>query len=431
MSSSLSVPTEYGVEHAENRVSPKIVAATVAGNTLEIYDFVIYAFFSVYIGRAFFPSDNPSTSLLLSVAVFGVGFFARPLGGIFIGKFADSVGRKPAMLLTIVLITIGTMGLALTPTYEQIGVAAPILIVICRLIQGLALGGEIGPATTYLIEAAPAKSRGLWGSWQLAGQGIASFTAGLVGLYLTSTLSPDEMQSWGWRIPFLLGLFLIPVAIYLRKTMPETLHTQKPGTPREKSGNIWENKGVIGLGIMLILATTVFTYLGTYMTTYAITTLNFAPSTAMGATVAFGAATFFFSLLGGWLSDRIGRKPVMLWPRAFITVIAVPAFWLLTNYPSPTLLFSVTALIAACTALSGTAALVAVPEMLPERARATGLSVSYAFTATVFGGTTQFVITWLLTTTGYALAPIWYVAALGVFSTLAVLYARESSHQSL
>lgn len=174
-------------------VPKRVVAATVAGNALEFYDFVTYAFFAVYIGKTFFPAATPLGSLLLSVAVFGVGFFARPVGGVLIGALADRAGRRPAMLLTIVLITLGTLGLALTPSYASIGIAAPIIVVAARLIQGLALGGEVGPSSAFLIESAPAERRGLYASWQLASQGAAGLVAGVIGLALTQALSPAEM----------------------------------------------------------------------------------------------------------------------------------------------------------------------------------------------------------------------------------------------
>ena len=176
-------------------ISIRLVAATVSGNALEFYDFLTYAFFAVYIGKTFFPSSSSYSSLLFSVGVFGVGFLARPLGGFFIGAYADRAGRKPAMLLTIILITVGTLGLAITPSYEAIGIAAPITVIICRLVQGLALGGEVGPSTAFLIEIAPPNRRGLYGGWQLASQGLAALIAGSFGMWLSSTLLPQDLQN--------------------------------------------------------------------------------------------------------------------------------------------------------------------------------------------------------------------------------------------
>ena len=317
-------------------IPKRIVAATVAGNALEFYDFVTYAFFAVYIGRAFFPASTPLGSLLLSVAVFGVGFVSRPLGGVLIGAYADRAGRKPAMLLTIALITVGTLGMALTPSFASIGMAAPVIVVLCRLVQGLALGGEVGPSSAFLIESAPPSQRGLYASWQLASQGVATLVAGLLGMLMIGMLTPDELQAWGWRVPFAAGLLLVPVAFYLRRAMSETLHapiTHDAGSVGLKG--LLRQKRIIMLAVLVIMGGTVSNYVGNYMTTYAITTLKFSPLIAMGATVMVGVATLVFALLGGWLCDRYGRKPVMLWPRAATALLAVPAFMLLINHPQP------------------------------------------------------------------------------------------------
>ncbi|TXH37981.1 MAG: MFS transporter [Burkholderiaceae bacterium] len=415
-------------------VPRRVVAATVVGNALEFYDFVTYAFFAVYIGRCFFPASTPLGSLLLSVAVFGVGFVARPLGGVLIGALADRAGRRPAMLLTISLITVGTMGLALTPSYETLGVAAPVIVVVARLLQGLALGGEVGPSTAFLIESAPLGRRGLMGSWQLASQGAAGLVAGLMGLSLTSTLSPAQMQDWGWRVPFALGLLLVPVAVYLRRAMPETLHAA-PVQPAQAGlaglAGLRRKRGFIALAVLVILGGTVSTYVGNFMTTYAITTLKMPPTVAMGATVVVGVVTLCFGLLGGWLSDRFGRKPVMIWPRVAAALVTVPAFMALIQQPSPGMLFAVSALLAALTALSATASMVAIPELLPRGIRATGMSIAYAVGVALFGGTTQFIITWLIGVTGDPAAPAWYVAATSVITALAMWRMPESQAQSL
>lgn len=416
---------------ATGAVPKRVVAATVAGNALEFYDFVTYAFFAVYIGRTFFPASTPMGSLLLSVAVFGVGFFARPLGGVLIGAFADRAGRRPAMLLTIVLITLGTLGLALTPSYESIGMAAPVIVVLCRLIQGLALGGEVGPSSAFLIEAAPPGRRGLYASWQLASQGLAGFVAGAIGLALTSTLSPAEMQAWGWRLPFIVGLLLVPLALYLRHAMPETLHAAPAQPLNSGVTGLKRKRRLIGLAVLVVIGGTVSTYVGNFMTTYAITTLKMTPSLAMGATVVVGLTTLVFSLVGGWLCDRVGRRPTMFWPRVAAAVATVPAFMLLIDKPTAPTLFAVSATLAALTAMSGAASLVAIPELLPRGIRATGMSIAYAIGVSLFGGTTQFVITWLIGVTGNPAAPAWYVAATSVITALAMLAMPESRDHAL
>ena len=416
---------------AEAGVPKRVVAATVAGNALEFYDFVTYAFFAVYIGKTFFPASTPLGSLLLSVAVFGVGFFARPVGGVLIGAFADRAGRRPAMLLTIALITLGTMGLALTPSYDSIGLAAPIIVVVCRLIQGLALGGEVGPSSAFLIESAPAGKRGLYASWQLASQGVAGLVAGAFGLVLTSSLSPTEMLAWGWRVPFMVGLLLVPLALYLRHNMPETLHAAPTQAINSGVTGLKRKRGLIALAVLVVIGGTVSTYVGNFMTTYAITTLKMSSVLAMGATVVGGLCTLVFSLLGGWLCDRFGRKPTMFWPRVAAAVLTVPAFMLLVANPTATTLFAVSGFLAALTAVSGAASLVAIPELLPRGIRATGMSIAYAVGVSLFGGTTQFIITWLIGVTGNPAAPAWYVAGASVVTALAMLAMPESRHRAL
>jgi MFS family permease len=308
--------------------------------------------------------------------------------------------------------------------------AAPLIIVGCRLVQGLALGGEVGPATAFLIEAAPQEQRALYASWQLASQGVATLVAGLFGVAIFATLPPDQVQAWGWRAPFVVGLLLLPVAIYLRRAMPETLH-DSAGASAGPSADIGlkalgRYKGLLTLAVLVVLGGTVSTYVGSYMTTYAITTLKFPPTIAMVATVTVGLATLVFSLVGGWLSDRYGRKPMMLWPRILTAVITVPLFLLLIGHPNVPLLLAVTALLAALTAISGGASIVAIPELLPRGIRATGLSIAYAIGVSLFGGSTQFIITWLIQATGNPAAPAWYVAGTSVITALAMMALPET-----
>lgn len=397
---------------------------------MEFYDFVAYVFFAVYIGKAFFPATTEFSSLLLSVVVFGVGFFARPLGAVVIGRFADRAGRKPAMMLTVALITVGTLALALTPTYASIGLAAPIIVVLARLVQGFALGGEVGPSTAFLVELAPAHRRGYYASWQLASQGMAVVLAGAVGLTLTLSLTPADMQAWGWRIPFLLSLLLVPIALYLRQAMPETL-SQNAANAEPKIAGAPTRWPLVGLAVFLVAGGTVATYVSTYMTTYAVTTLKLPANIGMAATIAVGISTLIFSLLGGWLSDKVGRRPVMFWPRAAIVVFVVPMFMYLVAYPSLLALLVVTTVLSALTAMSSASAFVAIPEMFPRQFRATGLSIAYAIGASVFGGTTQMVVIWLLAATGNSLVPAWYVAGACAVTLVAIRLVPESGDKPL
>ncbi|MGX7706242.1 MFS transporter [Methylobacterium sp. Gmos1] len=406
------------------------VVAAVIGNTLEFYDFTTYAFFAVTIGRTFFPTGDAWVSLLASVATFGVGFVTRPIGGVFIGAYADRAGRKPAMMLTIGLMAVGMLMLALTPGYATIGMAAPALIVVGRLIQGFALGGEVGPSTAYLIESAPPGKRGLYASWQLASQGLATLAAGAIGLALSLALTAEQMQDWGWRVPFLLGLLIIPVGVYIRRAMPETAG-EGAGHAEATTGAVLsrllrDHGGKLALMVPILLCGTVSTYVGNYMTTYAITTLKLPASLSIAATAVVGLCVLVFSVLAGALADAYGRRLVMIVPRVLLLLAAYPAFLLMTRDPGPATLLSMSALIATLGAMSGAASLVAIPELLPRSVRSAGLSVAYAFVVTVFGGTTQLVVTWLIGVTGDPLAPAYYVIATSLLGVAAMLATPET-----
>lgn len=413
-------------------ISKKSVAAAVAGNALEFYDFVIYAYFAVYIGKAFFPVAGEYGSLMVAVATFGVGFLARPLGSVFIGAFADKAGRKPAMVLTAALITLGTVGLALTPSYQTIGIAAPIIVVICRLIQGLALGGELGPATSLLIEAAPPGRRGFYASWQVASQGLAVAVGGTLGVLLSLNLTDDQLSSWGWRVPFFLSLVLIPIVVYMRRALPETHEGVSERTSSEIVGETFRNhKKILFLGVMLFASIAVASQIGNYMVSYGVQVLKLPAAVAQASVLVGGLFTFAFALLGGYLSDQYGRKLTNILPRIALVVLIVPLFMWMTNAPSLVTLLTVNAVLAALTAMFGTAGIVQIPELLPISVRSTGLSITYAFGAAIFGGSTQFVVTWLIAITGSPMAPAWYLVGISVLSLLAMLLLPESRNANI
>lgn len=418
-----------GQEAVEHKKPPaKAIAAAVAGNALEFYDFIIYSFFSVYIAKSFFPNDDKFISLLTAVAVYGVGFFTRPLGGLLIGTYADKKGRRAAMILTVTLITIGTLGLAATPSYESIGIAAPIIVLLARLVQGLALGGEVGPASSMLIESAPPNQRAFYASWQMASQGIAVAVGGVVGYVVSATLSSEQLASWGWRIPFLVSLALIPIAVYIRRALPETLEEPAYHNDSQIIKIIFTRyrKEVI-LGILALMSTAITAQVGNYMTTFAINTLELNPAVAQISTVLGGVMMFLFSLLAGFLADKYGRKSIMLWPRVALMLLIVPMFYMLVKTESVAMLLLVTMTVTLLTGMSGASSLVAIPEMMPIALRATGVSLIYAIGVTLFGGTAQFVLTWLIEHFG-AVSPAYYVVVTSVFSIIAMLMMPETRH---
>ncbi|MND86171.1 Proline/betaine transporter [compost metagenome] len=408
-------------------ISKKSVAAAVAGNALEFYDFVIYAYFAIYIGKAFFPVSGEYGSLMAAAATFGVGFLARPLGGVLIGTFADKAGRKPAMILTAALITLGTLGVAITPSYESIGIAAPIFVVFCRLLQGLALGGELGPATSLLIEAAPPGRRGFYASWQVASQGLAVAVGGMLGVVLSLSLSTEQLASWGWRIPFLLSLVLIPLVMYMRKSLPETHEGTQERSGSAIVGEVLRNhRKILILGMMLFASIAVASQIGNYMVSYAVQVLKLPAAVAQSSVLIGGIVTFAFSLMGGHLSDRYGRRLTNILPRVALALLIVPLFLWLTGSPSLVALLTVNAVLAALTAMFGAAGIVQVPELLPIAVRSTGLSITYAIGAAIFGGSTQFIVTWLIAATGSPMAPAWYLVGISIISLIAMRMLPES-----
>jgi MFS family permease len=420
-------PPRAAAEPATAAISRKAVAAAIAGNALEFYDFVLYAYFAIYIGHAFFPIAGEFGSLLASVATFGVGFFTRPLGSVLIGAFADRAGRKPALILTVVLITLGTLGIAATPSYATIGIAAPIIVVVCRLLQGLALGGEVGPATALLLEMAPRGKRGYYTSWQLASQGLAVAVGGLFGVIVSATMSPQDLASWGWRLPFLFSLVLVPIAIYIRRSLPETLgHDKGASTARILGTVLTQERRWVLLGILLMVSGVVSSQFGNFMATYAIKALKLSPAVAQSSVLLAGLLTFASALLAGWLCDRYGRKALMVLPRAALMLAIVPMLIWLHGTPTAGTLFVVVGVLATLTAMSGAASLVTVPELIPIAIRSTTLSLVYAIAATVFGGTTQLVVTWLMAATGDPVSPGWYIVVTSALSLVAMALLPET-----
>ncbi len=418
----------------KGEISRKSVAAAIAGNVLEFYDFTSYSFFAVLIGENFFPSKNPYVSLMLSVAAFGVGFLTRLVGGAVIGAYADRAGRKPAMMLSVSLMAIGMLVIALTPPYATIGVLAPILVLLSRLLQGFALGGEVGAATSFLVEAAPTTQRGLYASWQGASQGLAVLIAGTIGVGLSLTISTEAMQAWGWQIPFLVGTLIVPVAVVMRLQIPETFDPAAP-TAHNSIGSVLsslltKHARPFVLALVIISSGTIVTYIGVYTTTYAITTLKMPMTVAIGATLVSGLCTFVFSLLGGWLSDRIGRKPLLIWPKVIAIITIYPWFFIVNEFKSASVLLGLTAIGAAVGSLQS-ATYVLIPELLPARVRSAGLSLSYALGVTVFGSTAQPIVTWLIHETGDPLSPAWYLIPANLAGLAAILMVPETKDTSL
>jgi MHS family proline/betaine transporter-like MFS transporter len=404
----------------------KLIAATALGNGLEMFDFTIYSFFALLIGKQFFPSDTPFGSLLMAVATFGIGFVMRPLGGVLIGNYADRAGRKAAMTLTIMMMAVGTALIGLAPTYKSIGVLAPILIVIGRLIQGFSAGGEIGASTTLLMESSGPSSRGFLTSWQVGSQGAAALIGALSGFALSNLLSPVNLETWGWRVPFLFGLLIGPVGMYIRQALDET-HTDAP-RPQSAFREVLSNyKRQLIIGISLIISSTAAMYVVVfYMPTYLIRVLHLPPSTAFLAGCVSGATLMVGAPLAGLIADRLGRrKPMVMCAMVMGAVLIYPAFWLLNHTTDIGIALVIIACLVACLAGSSIPMMLLLLESFPKHVRATGLSVVYSVGVSIFGGFAQFIVTWLISTTGNQMSPAWYMVVCSLISLTGLIAAQE------
>jgi len=405
-----------------------ILGATI-GNMLEFYDFITYSFFAIQIGRTFFPAQGPFASLMLSLATFGAGFITRPIGALVIGAYSDRVGRRPAMMLSFTMMGCAIIALALMPSYAAIGIAAPVLAVVARMVQGFSLGGEVGPTTAYLMEAAAPGRRGLAVSWQGASQQIAATAGALVGLLLSELMTPAALDSYGWRIAFLIGAITLPFGLWMRSGLPETLHLPETGAmaTAAAAGAIRANARLMILGLLILASGTINTYVTDYMTTYAQDTLHVAADLAFATTVVSNGVGIVAALYGGWLADRAGRWPVMVWPQLAALVLTYPVFLWIVDTRSAWALLGGLGFLTLVGSIPYSAFYVAFAEGLPKRIRGGAFATTYAVAIAAFGGTAQLIVTWLIHATGNALAPAWYMLLATAVGLLAMMMMRETA----
>jgi MHS family proline/betaine transporter-like MFS transporter len=409
----------------------RAIVAVAIGNVLEWYDFVVYSYFAVIIAARFFPAIDETASLLAVFATFGVGFIFRPLGAVVIGAIGDRKGRKTALVLTIMLMACGTLLIGLVPSYETIGIAAPIILVIARLLQGFSVGGEWGTSIVYIVESAPPGRRALYSSFQqvtvvaglLLGSGIAASLATL--------LDTATMQSWGWRVPFLIGAVIAPVGLYLRRNIDETpAYLRHAEVSRETNAQLPVVKTVQAFGISLVWAVVAYIFL-VYMPTFTEKHVGLSQAAALWANTLCLSLLMVAIPISGRLSDHIGRKPLLLAGCVAFMVLPLPLFTLVLANPSLELVVIAQLLAGLAIALYLGPAPATIAEIFGTATRTTYVSTVNGISVAIFGGFAPFIATWLIAATGSAVAPMYYVVASAAVSALIISSLRETARCEL
>jgi MFS transporter, MHS family, proline/betaine transporter len=410
------------------RLSGVIVAATI-GNVLEWFDFLVYGYFASYIAEAFFPAHDSTVSLLFTWGTFGLSYLVRPLGAIVIGTYTDRAGRKAGLTLSIGLMLIGTLLMVITPSFATIGIVAPIIIMFARILQGFSVGGEFGSAVAFLVEHG-GERKGFSASWQWATTGIVSIIVAVFGLALTTTLSHEQLVTWGWRIPYVFGLLVGPAGLYIRARMtetPEFLEVEKPAqVPIRDLLQRQPVAVVLALGASIVSNASY--YLLLYVPTYAMKTLHLPDYTGFAATLVGGILLASFSVIAGHWSDTTRpRVRIMLITGWLFLLAAYPSFWLMDTYPSlATCIFAVGLLNLIKGGYSGILPSV-LSEQFPVDTRAVGIAFSYSISVTIFGGFAPFTAEWLIRHTGDPLSPAYYLMVTALLSIVALMaIARRS-----
>jgi MHS family citrate/tricarballylate:H+ symporter-like MFS transporter len=402
------------------------VIRVTSGNFLEMYDFFVFGYYASAIGKVFFPTGSEFAQLMLAFMTFGAGFLMRPLGGVILGAYIDHHGRRVGLLLTLGLMAIGTISIALVPGYATLGAFAPIIVVVGRLIQGFSAGVELGGVSVYLSEIATPGHKGFYVSWQSGSQQIAVILVAALGVLLSSYVPPAEMVVWGWRIPFLIGCLIIPLLFILRASLKETeefekrRHTVPSG--RQILVGLGQNWQIVLIGMLLVTMTTVsFYFITAYTPTFGREVLKLSGLDSLIVTLFVGVSNLFWLPVMGAVSDRIGRKPVLVVFTVLMFVSAYPALSWLVSSPSFTRLLAVELWLSFLYGSYNGAMVVALTEIVPVNVRTSGFSLAYSLATATFGGFTPAVVTYLIhATDNRAVAGLWlmFAAACGLLATL-------------
>jgi MFS transporter, MHS family, proline/betaine transporter len=419
---------------ASNETAPlettlkRVVIAATIGNVLEWFDFVIYGFLAVTIAQVFFPTGNPTVSLLVTFGAFGLAYLVRPLGAIFVGSYTDRHGRKAGLTLSIALMMVGTTLMAVTPGYAAIGLAAPILITLARLLQGFSVGGEFGSSVAFLMEHG-SKRRGFSASWQFSVAGMITALASLFGLGLTTLLTHDQLLTWGWRLPYFFGMLVGPAGLYIRSRLaetPEFLEAEKAETvPIHELLSKHPLPVLLGVGISIISNSSFYILL--YIPTYGQKTLGLPASTGFIATLIGGFVLAIGCPLFGHWSDRIARPRIMVVTAWLFFLTSWPCFYLIWAWPTLTACIIAVAWLQLLKAGYSGVLPSLLGEQFPVATRAIGIALSFSTAVSIFGGFAPFIATWLIAQTGDPLSPSYYLVVTAAMSGIALWAIQRRS----
>jgi metabolite-proton symporter len=416
---------------SERKAKLQSVIRVASGNLLEMYDFMVFGYYAEAIGRTFFPKTSSFASLMAALATFGAGFLMRPLGAIVLGAYIDRRGRRAGLILTLALMSFGTLSIACTPGYALIGVAAPLLVVAGRMVQGFSAGVELGGVSVYLAEIATRGHKGFYVSWQSASQQCAVVFAALLGMMLNSKLTPGQMMAWGWRVPLWIGCLIIPLLFLIRRSLAET----EEFAARKRHPDVWQilhslaaNWRLILVGIMLVTMTTVSFYTITaYTPTFGHRVLKLGDKASLTVTFCVGVSNFLWLPVMGAVSDRIGRRPLLIACAVLVAITGYPALAWLVGNPSFSRLLAVELWLSFLYASYNGAMAVYLTELMPPHIRASGFSLAYSLATAVFGGFTPYICSELIERTGNRAMPGLWLSVAAVCGLMATLVSLRSN----
>ena len=421
--------SEATLSPLERRAKIGAVLRVASGNFLEMYDFIVYGYYATYIAKTFFPASSEFASLMLSLMTFGVGYLMRPVGAVVLGAYIDRKGRRQGLIVTLGLMAIGTLSIAATPGYATIGLAAPLIIVAGRLLQGLSAGVELGGVSVYLSEIATPGRRGFYCAWQSASQQLAVVFTAVIGLALTVYMAADQMAAWGWRVPLLIGCGIIPVILWLRRSLEETAAFKKMTHHPRRAADVLRvlavNWKLVAIGMMLVAFTTTTFYLITaYTPTFGKQALHLEAWKTFVVTLCVGVSNFIWLPIAGAVSDRVGRRPLLALVPLLMVLTAYPAMLWLVAAPSLDKLLAVELWFSFLFGVYNGAMVPFLTEIMPPEVRTAAFSLAYSLATAVFGGFTPAICTYLIEHTGNKASPAVWLSIASLVSLSGVVLSK-------